>query len=47
MVNLSNVIHTSMWNAPNEQDTSTIGLVVGIGTDASIYVEDLVLRHNK
>jgi nucleoside-specific outer membrane channel protein Tsx len=43
MVNLSYVTHTFMWGAPNKQVASTSTSVVGLGTDASIGVEGLLL----
>jgi hypothetical protein len=46
MVNLSNVTHTYVWGASNEQASSTVASVVGIGTNASIGVEGLLLRCN-
>jgi hypothetical protein len=46
MVNLSNVTHTCVWGAPNEKVASTVASVVGLGTDASIDVEGLLLGRN-
>ena len=46
MLNLSNVIHTCVYGAPNEHATSTVASVMGLGTDASIGVEGLLLGHN-
>jgi hypothetical protein len=46
MVNLSNVTHTCVWGAPNEHVASTVASVVGLGTDASIGVEGLLLGRN-
>ena len=46
MVNLSYVIHPCVWGASNEQAASTTASVVGLGTDASIDVEGLLLGHN-
>jgi hypothetical protein len=38
ILNLSNVIHTCVYGAPNEHATSIVTLVVGLGIDASIGV---------
>ena len=46
MMNLSNVIHTCVYGAPNEHIVSTAASVVGLGIDASIGVEGLLLGHN-
>jgi hypothetical protein len=46
MLNLSNVIHTCVYGAPNEHVASTVASVVGLGTDASIGIEGLLLGHN-
>ena len=43
MLNLSNVIHTCVCSAPNEHVASTATSVVGLGTNASIGVEGLLL----
>ena len=45
MVNLSNVTHAYVWDAPNEHGASTAASVVDLGTNASIYVEGLLLGH--
>ena len=47
MVNLSNVIHTCVWGTPIEHDASNVASVVGLGTNASIGVEVILLQRNK
>jgi hypothetical protein len=46
MLNLSNVIHTCVYGAPNEHVSSTVASVVGLGIDASIGIEGMLLGHN-
>jgi hypothetical protein len=46
MLNLSNVIHTCVYDAPNEHVSSIVASMVGLGIDASIGVEGLLLGHN-
>jgi hypothetical protein len=46
MLNLSNVIHTYVYGAPNEHVASTATLVVGLCTNASICIEGLLLGCN-
>ena len=43
MMNLSNVIHTCVYNAPNENDVSIVVSMVGLGIDVSIGIEGLLL----
>jgi hypothetical protein len=47
MVNLSYVTHTFMWGVANEQFVSTSTSMVGLGIDASIGVEGLLLGCKK
>jgi hypothetical protein len=46
MLNLSNVIHTCVYGASNEHATSTTASMVGLGSDAYIGVEALLLGRN-
>jgi hypothetical protein len=43
MLNLSNVMHTCVYGAPNEHVSSTTVSIVGLGTNASIGLEGLLL----
>jgi hypothetical protein len=43
MVNVSNVIHTCVWGAPNEHTAPTATSMVGLGIDSSIDVVGLLL----
>ena len=46
MLNLSNVIHTYVYDAPIEHVSTIVALVVGLGTNASISIESLLLGCN-
>jgi hypothetical protein len=46
MLNQSNVIHTYVYSSPNEHSFSIVSSRVGLGTDASIGIESLLLGHN-